>query len=154
MTMGEKDQVENTRASLVRVQTYKPEGLARTADLGTALSFTEIVPAAKRIVELYKRVPESILEDLIPQHLNQIQSTADADFNRFKQIEDFDPDKSSNAAEERRQLITSLTGAYDQTFSALWSFIAYGVAKVTDSCAGNSCESCTAANLRSEFSGR
>jgi len=132
--MGQKE-VEATRTSLLRVQNYDPDGLARTADLGTALNFSEVVPDARRIIELYRRLPESILEDLTPQHLSMIQQAADADFNRFKQVEGFDPEETGNASEQRRQIVAGFKSGYDQTFNSIWTFIAYGVAKVTDSSA-------------------
>lgn len=118
-------------ASLKRVQEFDAKSLARRSELGTQLSFEEIVAAAQKSIDLFKRVPTSILNDLVDAQLNTIKSQADAEFNRFKQVLDFSADQA-NANQARTTLISQIINAYDNNFQTLWQFIAYGIASITD----------------------
>lgn len=122
---------DSTRESLERMQDFDPKSLARVADLGRQLSFSEAVPHAEKTIALYKRIPVEILDDLTDQLLQQIKSQADADFNRFKSILDFSASQG-NAAQARETLINQVRAAYDAAFNVLWQFIAFGVARLTD----------------------
>jgi len=90
--------------ALERIQTFKVEDLARERDLGTQLSFKGSVKPARRLVELYRRLPIGIIDDL-PQNLqNQLRSKANEDYNRFHSIMTFDP-KTDNAVNQRNDLM-------------------------------------------------
>lgn len=123
--------LEAAGKSLARIQAFDPQSLDRAADLGRELNFTEAIPFAKKITSLYRRIPGSILQELTDAQLNQIQSVADADFNRFKQIMDFSA-AQGNASQVRATLQAQIAQAYDATFQILWQFIAFAVATVTD----------------------
>ena len=130
--MATESVLEGTRESLDRMQKFDPKTLARVADFGNQLSFTAAVEPAERIVALYRRVPAEILSDLTDPLLQQIKSQADADFNRFKSILEFSATQG-NAAQARETLIKQIGAAYDAAFNQLWQFIAFGVARLTDS---------------------
>jgi hypothetical protein len=68
----------------------------------------------------------------VDQQLQQIKGQADADFNRFKQIMTFSADVN-NAASVRSSLLDQVNKAYDASFVVLWQFVAFSVAKATDS---------------------
>lgn len=118
--------------SLTRVQQFNANSIGREDDLGKQLNFVEAVPFVESIINLYKRIPVDVLNDFSDGHLNTIKNQSQADFNSFNQILSFDV-TAGNAAATRTQLITNLKARRDQLFDQIWQYIAYGVAKNTDS---------------------
>ena len=117
--------------SLTRVQEFKPAALSREDDLGKQMSFAEAVKPAEAIIAIYRRITTSSLQDFADNQLNSIQSQANADFSVFKQIFDFDA-TTSDAARFRTSLIAQIQVRRDQLFEQVWQFVAYGVARATD----------------------
>ena len=130
--MGSKELLEQATASLERVQRFDAATLARVEELGRQLSFEEVVRPAQNLIDLFKRVPVSILTSLVDSQLNIIKGRADAEYNRFSQIMTFSASQG-NAAQARDSLIQQIKGAYDSAFPELWQFIAFGIANNTDS---------------------
>ena len=114
-----------------RIQGFDVISLGREADLGWQMSFIEAIPYAKNVIDLYLRIPISILDDFTDEHLNTIKGQSQSDFNLFQQIIDFDV-TASNSAASRVSLINSVKVRRDQLFNVLWQYIAYGVAKNSD----------------------
>lgn len=117
--------------SLERMQIFDVTQLPREGDLGKLAGFGDVLDPAKRIVELYKRLPASVLDDLSTNLLTQVRDNANADFNRFDAIQKFDP-KQQNANDVRQNQINQVIGAYDSTFNALHPIIAYSLQKTAD----------------------
>lgn len=117
--------------SLTRVQTFKPATLSREDDLGKQMSFSDAVKPAEAIIAVYKRIPLSALPDFADGQLNAILAQANADFSVFKQILDFDA-TASGAATTRTNLLDQLRVRRDQLFEQVWQYVAYGVARATD----------------------
>lgn len=129
--MVTKSILETCSESLSRVQQFDPATLGREDDLGRQMSFVEAVPFAEAVIDVYKRIPVTALDDFTDSQLNAIQGQANADFNVFKQILDFDA-TTNNASNTRKQLISGLQSRRDKVFDQLWQFIAYGVARISD----------------------
>jgi hypothetical protein len=117
--------------SLTRVQKFKASTLSREDDLGKQMSFVGAIKPAETIIAVYKRIPLSALSDFTDTQLNVIQSQANADFSVFKQILDFDA-TAADAAGTRTSLLANLGVRRDQLFDQVWQYVAYGVARVTD----------------------
>lgn len=117
--------------SLSRIQQFNATTIGRQADLGNQLNFTEAIPYAESIIDLYKRIPLNILSDFSDNHLVVIKNQSLADFNSFDSILNFNA-AAANAAALRTQLINSLKARRDQLFDQIWQYVAYGVAKNTD----------------------
>ena len=130
--MSSKDLLDQTSASLERIQRFDTTTLARVDELGRQLSFEEAVAPAKKLVDLFQRAPESILGSLVDSQLNVIKGRADADFNRFSEIMSFSASQN-NSIQIRNNLIQQVASAYDVAFPELWQFIAFGIANNTDS---------------------
>jgi hypothetical protein len=130
--MSSTQLLEQTRASLERIQRFDASTLARIEELGRQLSFEDAVEPAQRVIDLFKRVPESILSSLVDSQLNTIKGRADAEYNRFSEVMAFSASQN-NAAQARSNLIQQIKGAYDTSFPELWQFIAFGIANNTDS---------------------
>lgn len=123
--------LESCRESLERVQQFDATSLAREADLGKQMNFTAAVEPAQAVIAIYRRIPASALSDFTDSHLNLILGQANADYNLFKQILDFNP-TSGDPNSTRKSLLSSIKTRRDELFNQLWQFIAYGVARVTD----------------------
>lgn len=117
--------------SLTRVQSFKAASLSREDDLGKQMSFAEAVKPADAIIAVYKRIPLSALPDFADGQLNAIQAQANADFSTFKQILEFNA-AATDAAGTRTNLLAALNVRRDQLFEQVWHYVAYGVARLTD----------------------
>ncbi|WP_411887924.1 hypothetical protein [Hydrocarboniphaga effusa] len=119
------------KEALERIQAFDPTSLGRVDDLGKSLNFAAAVQPAEAVIAIYRRIPISTLEDFADSQLEAILENANADFNLFQQILDFDT-SSGNPASTRSSIIQSITGRRDHVFTQLWHYVAYGVARITD----------------------
>lgn len=122
---------EEARKSLVRMQTFDIATLPREGDLGTRFHFREATEPASRLIDLYKRLPESVLDDLPQNQLQQIRDQSNQDFTRFDDILKFDP-AQQNSTQVRDGYIQNLRNAYQTAFTSLHPFIAYSLCKTAD----------------------
>jgi hypothetical protein len=127
-------QLEETQESLSRMQTFDPKSLAREEELGRNYDFSAIVAPASKLIRLYNQLGVSTLDDFPDAILGQIKQQADADFNRFQQVLDFDPTavENQNPKQPRDQMIQQVKAAYDPAFQKLFPFISYGTSKSVD----------------------
>lgn len=117
--------------ALERIQSFEPETLGRVDDLGRQMNFADAVKSAESIIAVYKRIPVSALSDFTDSQLNAIQGQANADYNVFKQILDFNA-ASGDAVSIRTSILNNIKVRRDQVFDQLWQYVAYGVARITD----------------------
>lgn len=129
--MATQTLLDSTRDALSRIQQFDATTLSREADLGKQLNFAEAVPPSLTIIELFRRIPLTALDDFSDAQLNVISQQAQADYNVFKQILDFNA-TTGNAAATRANVINTLKTRRDQLFEQLWQYVAYGVARITD----------------------
>ena len=122
--------IEETRESLKRIQEFDSKTISRENDLGTKLYFADAIKPANKLIQLYKQLSLTVLEDLPDNLLDGIKRQADADFNKFQQALNFDPAnvQNQNPATARDAIIS----AYPTAFNVLWNYIAYGVSKSVD----------------------
>ncbi len=127
-------QLVETQQSLERMQQFDVASLAREEDLGRTFDFSGIVSPATKLVRLYNQLGVSALEDFPDSALTKIKQIADADFNRFEQVLEFDPAtvQNQNPTQPRDQIIQQVTKAYEQSFNALFPYISYGASKSVD----------------------
>ena len=123
--------LETCTEALERVQQFDAQSLSRDDDLGKQMSFSEAVKPAQAIIDVYKRIPLSALADFADNQLNAILAQANADYNVFKQILDFDA-TASNASGTRTNVLSTLKTRRDELFNQVWQYVAYGVARITD----------------------
>lgn len=119
------------RDSLTRMQQFDADTLSREGDLGKQMSFTDAVKPAEALIAIYKRIPITALEDFSDTQLNAITNQANADYNVFKQILDFQA-TATDAANIRKNILSNLNLRRDQLFDQVWQYVAYGVARITD----------------------
>lgn len=122
---------ESAREALDRIQNFDVTTLSREDELGKQMNFKEGVKPAQVLVDIYKRVPLTALEDFTDAQLNTIKGQAQSDYNLFKSILEFN-ETAPDAFNTRRNHINTLNTRRDQLFSELWTYVAYGVARMTD----------------------
>lgn len=129
--MATQSVLDTAREALLRVQQFDVGTLSREDDLGKQLNFADAVPLAGALVDIYRRLPIASLDDFSDGQLNAITKQAQADYNQFKRILDFSA-TSPNAADTRNGMINALQTRRDQLFDQVWQYVAYGVARITD----------------------
>jgi hypothetical protein len=129
--MATEKSLTETTASLGRIQQFDVNELERSSALGITFSFVDAVKPAQDVIDLYKRIPITALSDFTDEQLNAIKGQANADFQIFDTILKFDP-KTDGTAQRRQEIINQVQGRRDAVFRELWQFIAYGVARLTD----------------------
>ena len=126
--------IEETRESLKRIQEFDSKTISRENDLGTKLYFADAIKPANKLIQLYKQLSLTVLEDLPDNLLDVIKRQADGDFNKFQQALNFDPAniQNQNPVTARDTIINNIISAYPTAFNVLWNYIAYGVSKSVD----------------------
>lgn len=124
--------IDQARESLLRIQQFDPNSLRRSEELGTSLSFNDAPAVAKSIIEVAKRLPAEVLDDLVPSQYSDIQRSCDNIYSIFSQIIEFDPSKTDNPSTTRDQITSTLNQQYEPFFQSLFLYIAYGISQKTD----------------------
>ena len=126
--------IEETRESLKRIQEFDSKTISRENDLGKKFHFVDAIKPANKLIQLYKQLSLTVLEDLPDNLLDVIKRQADGDFNKFQQALNFDPAnvQNQNPATARDAIINNIISAYPISFGVLLQYIAYGVSKSVD----------------------
>lgn len=125
----EKQRRQEAAESLARLQTFDTTLLPRERELGSVVNFRDAIAPAERIISLYKRISQTILEDLPKAQLDQLFTQANADYNLIKQILEFAPGRPVT---ERDALIAQLESGYNQCYATNQQFIAISASKAID----------------------
>ena len=129
--MATEKLLKDCTAALERIQQFASKTLSREDVLGTEMGFKAALPLAESIVAIYRRLSVSSLADFSDTQLNTIMNQANADFNSFKEILDFTA-TVNDANGVRNRILTNLERRRDTLFDQVWQFVAYGVARNTD----------------------
>src|SRR3989442_860857 len=122
---------QETLASLMRAQDFNPATLVRQDEFGKALNFADAVAPAQRLVDLYKRLTATALEDFPAEQLNVVKNAANRDFALFAQILNLDP-KQGISPPTRNAMVTAIEQAYQPTFRELYPLIAFSLHRAAD----------------------
>lgn len=122
---------EEATNSLERMQTFDVQTLPRREDLGINFHFNDALEPAKRLVELYKRLSISALDDFPITVLTTVRDRANEDYTRFDEILKFNP-TAGDATSQHQQIINKITSAYQTAFQVLSPFISYSLHKTAD----------------------
>jgi len=125
--MATQQKIDDLKQALIAIQNFDASALARTQELGQLNDFAEVINNANSIINLYKKLPASIVDDLPEGHINGIKNAIDADNNLFNRVMTFDP-QQNNAPQVRTGLLNEFSGRKDTVFNAIWQFIAYAAA--------------------------
>ncbi len=132
--MAEKEENkarDDAHSSLERMQLFDVATLPRESELGIHFSFKDAVAPARRLLDLYKRLSVSVLDDLPQAQLEQLRNQAQQDYTRFEQILTFDP-AQENASQKHDNFIKQIDDAYQNAFNVLHPLISYSLHKSAD----------------------
>ena len=132
MSEQRKQALIAAQTSLNRMKKFDPNKLDRENDMGPKINFKGAVPAAQRLVGIYKQLSLNVLDELAISQLNIIQNCADRDFNHFNKILMFDLEKAPNPRGQHDELIQRVENAYDVSFQELVLFICYKVSRTAN----------------------
>lgn len=131
MDENEKQERQEAKDSLERVQKFEVGTLSRVQDLGRAFEFTPAIEPAKELITLFEQVPVRILDELPLKHVKVIKQQADALYNYFQSILNFDASQN-DAANLRQNILTEAETYYNKLFDNLFHYISYAVSRTVD----------------------
>lgn len=129
--MVDEELIASVIADLERVQNFDAKGLEQRERLGSEFQFSEAVSPTEKLISLFQKIPSDSMVEFPEKELKAIQSTANSTFNIFDQILSFDV-KQPEPGQRRDALINQLDGTFQQTFSVLFPFISYAMARTVD----------------------
>ncbi len=118
--------------SLVRMQQFDVSKLPRERELGSEVNFLGAVEPAKRLVDLYKRLSVTALDDLSSQGLKQVKDCANSDYALLMQAIHFKLASQSNPQTTRDSIVQQISQSYDPSFQTLHPYIAYSLHRSAD----------------------
>ncbi len=122
---------DHARGFLNELQEFDVDKLPRVQELGTSLDFSGAVAPATKLISLYNKLDDGVLDDYPPGMLSQFISRAKEDISLLNSILAFTAD-AANPATERDGLINKLSSNYIVTFEILHPIISYSMAKTKD----------------------
>lgn len=128
--MSEAVVVEQVIEDVLRVRDFKVESLIQRERLGAELAFDDAIKPARRLCQLFEQLPVEALREFPARQLSTAQKQAKSVYALFDQILTF---KASGDPESvKREIINSLSEAYQPAFTDLLPLISYGVARTVD----------------------
>lgn len=128
--MAQKIVVEELKQDIYRVQNFNPDQLIQRERLGE-MSFDGAVEPARRLVELFSRIPPEAVDEFPGQQMQILQESAKATYALFDQILNFKI-ASGDPEANRQQLIDQLRSAHQPTFNQLFPLISYLMSRTVD----------------------
>lgn len=118
--------------SLLRMQKFDVNTLPREKELGSEVNFLGAVAPAQRLIDLYRRLSVTALDDLSQGGLTQVKDRANADFALLKKALDFKLASQATPQATRDSIIQQLVDSYDPSFQILHPYIAYSLHRSAD----------------------
>ena len=129
--MAESELLNETKESLERVARFDVHSLPRKEDLGTALNFEGAVEPARRVIDLFRKLPSEALSEFPEATLKPIKEQADQFYQLLSTVLSFSA-STANPGSERDALIQQIQDQYPSVFKALSPHISYAVARTVD----------------------
>jgi tetratricopeptide (TPR) repeat protein len=123
---------DNLKATLETLLNVDPKRLAREAELGTTLSFTEAIPFFERIINLYKRIDLGTLESVSFGALNNVLGGINEALKLFSAIQNFNPQQGPNPSETRKNFINMARDQYESHYNRVSPVLAFAARKDMD----------------------
>ncbi len=131
MAINTEDLLKESTVSLKRLQEFDVSTLPRENELGSELQFADAVSPAEQLVELYKRLSISALQDFPDPTLIIIRDNANNIYQLFEQALEFKAAQQS-PQNARNSIIEGIKKAYAPAFAALHPFISYSLHRAAD----------------------
>lgn len=124
-------QVDETRKSLERIQSFDTKRIPQVEKLGIEFNFNEALFPAERIINLFSQFPSQYLQELPIGQLNKLKASLDSFYNILDNIVMFDA-KENDAYSRRTALVSSLNTQYEAYFDSVHALISYGSSRLRD----------------------
>lgn len=131
MAVGTEALYGEAKESLERIQKFDVTTLARESELGSRLNFEDAIEPAQLLIDLYKRLSGSALQDFPDNVLTTIRDNANNHFKLFTQALEFDPEQQDPKG-ARTGILNNIAKAYQPAFQALHPYIAYSLHRSAD----------------------
>jgi hypothetical protein len=131
MIVGTEELYEEAKESLSRIQIFEVDKLPRVEDLGNKLNFSDVVNPAQQLIDFYKRLSITALQDFPDQVLTPIRDNANNHYKLFSQILEFDAGQQDPST-ARTNLINQVSAVYQPAFQALHPYISYSLHRSAD----------------------
>lgn len=131
MIVGSNEIYEEAKEALERIQSFDVNRLPRDADLGGKLNFQNAIEPAQQLMDLYKRLSVTALQDFPDNILAIVRDNANSNYQIFKQILDFNPEQQDPGG-VRTSLVSQINAAYQPAFLALHQYISYSLHRSAD----------------------
>ncbi len=95
------------------------------------MSFEDAVQPAQRLIEVFSQLPSAFLEQLPTNELNAVKQQADAVYQQFNSILEFNLEQQDPRS-RRDQAIQSLRDSYQRLFTQLYPLVSYSMARTVD----------------------
>lgn len=122
---------ENVKNLIVQIRDFPVDGIARTAELGAALNFSDAVGHATKLVDLFKKLPFDLLQDYPDNSLLSIGKLADRSQRALEQIRTFHT-AVENPTQVRDSYINNLKQVYSDALSHLLPIVSYSLVSNID----------------------
>lgn len=129
--MEQEKNLTETTSSLERIQEYDVGKFDRAAELGTSLNLDAAMQPARRVIEIFRRIPLDTLKEFPSLQLEQIRSEADQVYNIFTELAEYDT-SVDNPSAKKDALIRKVEALYDSVFSNIFQFISFSAARSAD----------------------
>lgn len=131
MAVGTSDRYEETKEALEKIQSFDANTLPRAGELGKEVDFKEALVPAQNLIDLFKRLSVSALQDFPDQILKIVADSANNCLKLFDQVLNFSVAQQS-PIDQRNAIITNIKNAYHPIFQALHPFISYSLHRSAD----------------------
>lgn len=131
MTVGSTERYSETREALEQIQSFDASTLPRQGELGREVDFREALVPAQNLIDLFKRLSISALQDFPDQTLKAIADNANSCLKLFDQVLNFTVAQQS-PIDQRNTIIANIKNMYQPTFLALHPFISYSLHRSAD----------------------
>ena len=118
-------EIQELKSALEQVQNFDVNQLPREKDFGEQAGFKDSVPPAKKLVEIFKRVPSSAIEDYPTDTQNTLKQYAQNCSAIFNRIVSFHHNQG-DVMQFREQIKQELHNTYQTYFNFLIPLIGYG----------------------------
>lgn len=121
--------LEETKKSLVRIQTFECKSLIQEKQLGEKLAFTEAATRAQKIVNFAQLIAVEALGELPEDNLQSVRSQMDGAFRLFENILRYSPEQGTGA---RQNLINQCDDLYNGVYNNCLHAVSYSLGRTSD----------------------
>lgn len=132
MPVGSEELYQEAVDSLRRIQDFDVASLPRESDLGAQLNLKDAVEPAQLLVDLYRRLSVTALEDFPDNFLKTVRDNANSNYKLFQEALEFSAEQQQNPWNVRQSIVEKIASAYQPTFTALHPLIAYSLHRSAD----------------------